>query len=235
MGRTEISNRQVQRFLPDHDSRHEDRHGYQFGVTGYPVNQPDVPAVRLSWQEATSFCARLSRHAGVSARLPTEAEWEWACRAGTTTAMHYGDVEADFSEHANMADITLHHFSGNPYEQDWKRAAYKNPGNLFDNGIPQVGSVNDGGFLSVAGGTYQPNAWGLHDMHGNVAEWTASRYTPYPYRDNDGRNAPSASGRRVVRGGSWYDRPKLCRSSCRRAYRDYQKVYNVGFRVVVDE
>lgn len=235
MAKTEISNRQYQLFDPEHDSRHEDRHGYQFGVTGYPVNQPDAPAVRLSWREAVAFCAWLSEKSGKVVRLPTESEWEWACRAGTGTPMNYGETDADFSKYANMADVMLHHFAGNPYIQDWRRAAYKNPENIFDNWIPQAGTVNDGGFLSVPVGSYKPNAWGLHDMHGNVAEWTASLYRDYPYASDDGRNDQELSGKRVVRGGSWYDRPKLCTSSFRRAYRDYQKVYNVGFRVVVEE
>jgi len=234
MAKTEITNEQYQRFEPGHDSRHEDRHGYQFGVTGYPVNQPGAPAVRLNWKQANAFCEWLSGRSGLKVCLPTEAQWEWACRAGTTTPMNYGPCDADWSKHANMADRTLHHFSGNPYRQDWRTAAYKNPDNIFDNWIPQVASMNDGGFLSDAVGRYLPNAWGLHDMHGNVAEWTASLYKPYPYRDDDGRNDPQVSGRRVVRGGSWYDRPKLCTSSFRRAYRDYQKVYNVGFRIIVE-
>ena len=72
-------------------------------------------------------------------------------------------------------------------------------------------------------------------MHGNVAEWTQSAYRPYPYKPGDGRNAPNAKYKRVVRGGSWYDRPKRCTSSYRFGYRDYQKVYNVGFRVVMAE
>ncbi len=242
IGKLEVTNRQFQRFDPTHDSRHEDRHGYQFGVTGYPVNLPDMPAVRLSWKQAVGFCRWLSVRlakaepplAGRKATLPTEAQWEWACRAGASTPMFYGKREDDFSKHGNMADISLSYFSGNPYVQDWTKARYKNPTNIYDNWIPQVGTVNDGGFLSRAGGKYQPNAWGLHDMHGNVAEWTRSIYRPYPYRDGDGRNAPEATGKRVARGGSWYDRPKLSTSSFRRPYRDYQKVYNVGFRVIVE-
>ncbi|MBL7133455.1 MAG: SUMF1/EgtB/PvdO family nonheme iron enzyme, partial [Phycisphaerae bacterium] len=82
-------------------------------------------------------------------------------------------------------------------------------------------------------GKYKPNAWGLHDMHGNVAEWTRSLYLPYPYADGPGRNGLTGKGKRVVRGGSWYDRPKRCTSSYRYGYRDYQKVYNVGFRVIM--
>lgn len=220
MGKLEVSNAQFAQFDAGHDSRHEDRHGYQFGVTGYPVNQPDAPAVRLNWNQATAFCEWLSEKTGKKVRLPSELEWEWACRAGTDTAMNYGDVDADFSKHGNMADQMLHNFSGNPYVQDWKKAAYNNPDNIFDNWIPQIASVNDGGFLSEPGGKYQTNAWGLCDMHGNVAEWTATDY---------------AEGEKVVRGGSWFDRPKFCTSSFRRSYRDYQKIFNVGFRVIVDE
>ncbi|MGB2821196.1 MAG: SUMF1/EgtB/PvdO family nonheme iron enzyme, partial [Phycisphaerae bacterium] len=64
------------------------------------------------------------------------------------------------------------------------------------------------------------------------AEWTLTAHRPYPYAGADGRNDPSAEGRRVVRGGSWYDRPERCRSAFRLSYRPYQPVYNVGFRVV---
>ena len=77
-----------------------------------------------------------------------------------------------------------------------------------------------------------PNSWGLFDMHGNVWEWTRSLYLPYPYVEGDGRNDMHTAGRRVVRGGSWYDRPKLCTASIRLDYWPYQPVFNVGFRVV---
>jgi len=86
--------------------------------------------------------------------------------------------------------------------------------------------------VSIPGGRYQPNAWGLHDMHGNVWEWTRSAERAYPYVENDGRNDLTAPGRRVVRGGSWYDRPKRCTSSFRLGYQPFQKVFNTGFRVV---
>jgi len=81
-------------------------------------------------------------------------------------------------------------------------------------------------------GSYRPNAWQLHDMHGNVAEWTATTYRPYPYDVNDGRDTDSPLGEKVVRGGSWRDRPKHGRSTFRRHYPSWQGVYNVGFRVV---
>ena len=73
-------------------------------------------------------------------------------------------------------------------------------------------------------------------MHGNVSEWTHSKNRPYPYRADDGRNDPAPSMEsRVVRGGSWYDRPKFATASYRYAYREYQRVHDVGFRVVIEE
>ena len=107
--------------------------------------------------------------------------------------------------------------------------------NRYDDWVPKDERFNDGGFVSADVGRYLPNPWGLCDMHGNVWEWTRTALQPYPYREDDGRNDPSASGRRVVRGGSWYDRPQRCRSAFRLAYETYQPVFNVGFRVVLEE
>jgi len=234
MGKFEVTNEQFRRFDSTHDSREEDRHGYQFGIPGYTVNGPKLPAVRLSWKQAIAYCAWLSKKTGKTVTLPTEAQWEWACRAGADTPFSYGDLDTDFSTFANMGDITLSDFSGNPYKLDPKQARYGNPENIYDNWIPQDGRFNDGGFVSEAVGKYKPNAWGLQDMHGNAAEWTRSLYKPYPYEEASDRNALDAKGKRVIRGGSWYDRPKRCTSSYRYGYRDYQKVFNVGFRVVME-
>ena len=90
------------------------------------------------------------------------------------------------------------------------------------------------GLVTVEVGGYRPNAWGLHDMHGNVAEWTRSCYRPYPYAPGSERDGDSAAGRRVVRGGSWRDRPKRCRAGFRLSYPAWQGVYNVGFRVLCE-
>ena len=91
---------------------------------------------------------------------------------------------------------------------------------------------DDGAIATSKVGSYRPNSWGLYDMHGNASEWTRTAYKPYPYKDDDGRNDLTESGRKVVRGGSWRDRPKRCRSAFRLSYPAWQRVHNVGFRVV---
>ena len=234
MGVREITNREFRQFDPKHDSRCESRHGYQFGVTGYDVNGDDLPVVRVSWKKAVAFCGWLSKKTGRTVRLPTEAEWEWAARAGSDKPFWWGGVNEDFAAYANLADISLSDFAGNPYVQDREKARYGNTENLFDNWVPQAHGVNDGAFLQTKSGKWKPNPWGLYDMHGNVCEWTQSKYLPYPYVADDGRNAPDGDERRVVRGGSWYSRPKLATASFRRAYRPYAPVYDVGFRIVVE-
>ena len=235
IGAREITNREFRKFDPKHDSRCESRHGYQFGVTGYDVNGDDLPVVRVSWNKAIEFCEWLSKKTGRKVRLPTEAEWEWAARAGSAKPFWWGGVKDDFAAYANLADISLSDYSGNPYVQDREKARYGNTENLFDNWVPQAHGVNDGSFLEAKSGRWKPNPWGLSDMHGNVWEWTQSKYAPYPYDAADGRNAPGGDDRRVVRGGSWYSRPKLATASFRRAYRPYAPVYDVGFRIVVEK
>jgi formylglycine-generating enzyme required for sulfatase activity len=235
MGKFEVTNAQFKAFDAKHESRDESRHGYQFGITGYGMDDPQQPAVRLSWEQAMTFCKWLAAKTGKTVTLPTEAQWEWACRAGTATPFWYGDVNTDFAPFANLGDATLADFTGNPYVQDRKQARYKNP-SIYDNWIPQDARFNDDGFVSEPAGKYKPNAWGLHDMHGNVGEWTLSAYKPYPYNDGDGRNKIEGDPQteRVVRGGSWYDRPFRCTSSFRLPLKQYQRVFNVGFRVVMN-
>jgi formylglycine-generating enzyme required for sulfatase activity len=150
--------------------------------------------------------------------LPTEAQWEWACRAGSAAPFSYGDANADFGGFANLADIALTNFAQRDSPK-WH---------------PKDERFNDGAMVTNQVGRYQANAWGLYDMHGNVAEWTRSAYRPYPYQPRDGRDDPNARGQRVVRGGSWYDRPHRARSSFRLSYEPWQPVYNVGFRVILE-
>jgi len=224
MGRFEITNEQFRRLIPSHDSRLEHGDFLQFSVEerGYPVNGSRQPAVRVSWNAAMEFCRRLSAATGETFTLPTEAQWEYACRAGTDTPLNYGGAEVDFATLANLADVSL--------KVDMF-PRWKLPSGAVHNWRPRVATVNDKHRVTAPVGSYAPNAWGLHDMHGNAAEWTLSVYRPYPYNGRDGRNAPTATGRKVVRGGSWYDRPQRSRSAQRTAYHPHQGVFDVGFRV----
>ena len=228
MATKEVTNQMYQLFDPTHDSRIEDKNTYQFGIHGYPVNRPEQPVVRVSWLEAVAFCRWLSAKTGMQFTLPSEAEWEYACRAGSATPFSFGDLNADFSKFANLADAKLSEFASDPYTVD---TPLKNP-SKYDDWIPKDSRFNDGALVTVEPGRYQPNAWGLFDMHGNAAEWTRSTYRPYPYVDEPIAESPSNVGRKVVRGGSWRDLPKHATSSYRLSYLPYQRVFNVGFRVV---
>ena len=209
MGRLTVSNRQYAQFDVVHDSAYIDARGKDRFTRGYPANGPEQPVVRITWHEALAFCKWLTQKTGYECSLPTEAQWEWACRAGTDTPWSFGPVH-DKNDLANVADGSLGGWS-------WGRAE---------------AGYNDGAQFSIPGGKYKPNAWGLADMHGNVAEWTRTDYRPYPYVETDGRNDPASPARKVVRGGSWNDTFRYCRSASRWAYLPEQPVYNVGFRVV---
>ncbi|MBI5831650.1 MAG: SUMF1/EgtB/PvdO family nonheme iron enzyme [Armatimonadetes bacterium] len=229
MGRVEVTNAQFRRFDPTHDSHVEDKLGYQFGIHGYPLDGPQQPVVRVSWNQSVAFCRWLSKLSGNEVSLPTEAQWEWACRAGSAQPFWYGGLDVDFAKLANLGDAKLRELSSDPYTLD---TPYATPAK-YDDWTPKESRFNDGGLVTVEVGRYQPNAWGLADMHGNAAEWTRTTYRPYPYRAEDGRDDLATAGEKVVRGGSWRDRPFRCTASFRLAYRPYQPAHDVGFRVVM--
>lgn len=235
IGQFEVTNEQYALFNAEHNSRTEHRHGYQFGRIGYPLNHNDQPVVRISYEEAVDFCNWLSKKTGKTFTLPTEAEWEWACRTGKESAYSFGDIGGDFTSHANLGDIKLKEFAACTSHKFYESARIIDNANIYDDWIPRDTIFNDGGFVSERVGKYRQNDWDLFDMHGNVWEWTRSAYKPYPYQDNDGRNETNTSDKRVVRGGSWYDRPHKATSTYRLPYLPFQKVYNVGFRVVMHE
>ncbi|MDP6524881.1 MAG: SUMF1/EgtB/PvdO family nonheme iron enzyme [Kiritimatiellia bacterium] len=228
MGACEISNRQYALFDPKHDSRLEHGDSLQFEETarGFAMNEPLQPVVRVSWTRAKEFCEWLSAETGISFDLPTEAQWEYACRAGSSAPMWYGNCDTEFGRYANLADARL--------KQIVSYGGYDKAANVVPCWRPCVDQVNDGFRVAAKVGTYQANVWGLHDMHGNVREWTRSLYRPYPYSDDDGRNDPADRGKRVARGGSWYDRPQRATSAFRLAYQPWLGVYDVGFRVVAE-
>jgi len=212
LGKFEVTNQQYRCFSASHDSRFIDTNGKDRVGPGPPLNEPLQPVCRISWHDARRFCEWLAALAKQPCRLPTEAEWEYACRAGTTTPFSFGAPDT-IAQYANFADASL---------GGLKPWALRDPGR------------SDGAAASAPVGRYQPNPWGLYDMHGNVAEWTGSLYRPYPYQPDDGREGLSATGARVVRGGSWDDLPRRCRSAFRLSYDPVYPVYNVGFRVLLE-
>jgi formylglycine-generating enzyme required for sulfatase activity len=163
------------------------------------------PVERVSWHEAIEFCDRLSRKTGREYRLPSEAEWEYACRSGTTTPFYFGET----------ITTDLVNYNGNYTYAAAPKGEYRSQ-------TTEVGS-------------FPPNAFGLYDMHGNVWEWCLDHWHKnYQGSPTDGSAwiTGGDSNYRLLRGGSWYDDPRLCRSAFRSRYPpDYR--YNViGFRVV---
>jgi formylglycine-generating enzyme required for sulfatase activity len=235
MGKFEITNEQYALFDSLHDSRTEHRHGYQFGRAGYPMNASTQPVVRISWTEAMAYCEWLSEKTGYKFILPTEAQWEWACRAGSDQEYWFGKEGVDYSNYANMGDKKLAEFAACTAHKFYESARIIENPNQYDDWIPRDTLYNDGGFVSDHVGRYRQNPWELYDMHGNVWEWTRSDYKSYPYRSDDGRNSMNTDKPKVVRGGSWYARPHRNTSSYRIPYRSYQKVFDVGFRVIIEE
>lgn len=165
-----------------------------------------LPLESVTWEECEAFCRKVSDLARREVRLPTEAEWEYACRAGTTTAYSAGDaltpVDANF---------------------DWT-----------DGGV--TGDEPPG--RTMVAGSFAANAWGLFDMHGNVREWCADWYGPYPVDDEgDGvlinPRGPTEGTEHVLRGGCWDDYERRCRSAYRHGYRGGDRESCNGFRVLV--
>ncbi len=169
MATTEVSNQQYGVFDERHDSGFLDAWWLNQPRRGHDVRQPDSPVICVSWEKAMKFCRWLSKRTGKKVTLPTEAQWEWACRAGNGAAMSYGERAADFSLHENLADVTTKKLvrggiANTPLEDP-------SPGETY---LPAVYTSDDGALVTTRIGSYRPNAWGLHDMHGNVQEWTRS-------------------------------------------------------------
>jgi formylglycine-generating enzyme required for sulfatase activity len=164
----------------------------------------DLPVEQVSWNEAQEFCRRLSVYAEHEYRLPSEAEWEYACRADTQTPFHFGE----------MITPDLANYNG--------RFAYNN------------GPKGQNRRKITAVGSFPANQWGLSDMHGNIYEWCQDVWHDnYEGAPTDGSAWTEGSNQesRVVRGGSWLDLPRFCRSACRSYFSPGFRSYDLGFRV----
>ena len=223
MAQFETTNRQYGVFDPEHDSGHLDRHWKDHVNPGYPANLPEQSVIRVSWNEASEFCKWMSEKTGVKVSLPTEAQWEWAARAGSSKDFWFGGVGDNYGAYDNLADYNMRKFAVNGI--DPQPIIHPNP---YIDFIPRDNNVDDGEHIMSEVGKYKPNPFGLYDINGNVAEWTADDYT-------ETLGGPKVEDRKTVRGGSWRDRSKWARVTLRRNFAPWQKVYNVGFRVVIDD
>jgi len=229
MGATEVTLEQYRQFDPDYLNGVYDMHYKDQVKRGYYMNDMQFPVIRVNWQDAVAYCEWLSKKTGKKVSLPTEAQWEWACRAGTETPLNYGDLDTDFSKHANLADLKTKEMAVSGVNPK----PINNPNHSVDFKLKDP-RFNDNVLHLAEVGSFAPNKWGLYDMHGNVAEWTRTAASAYPYKD-DGRNSLSTGARRVIRGGSWHDRPFRSTSTYRLDYPDWQRVYHTGFRVVIED
>ena len=170
-----------------------------------------LPMESVSWFNATNYCRKLSLREraaghlppGYAFRLPTEAEWEYACRAGKVSAFAFGSALSS----------TKANFNGNhPYGGGLK-------GPYVD--------------MTTPVGSYPPNAWGLYDMHGNVWEWCLDWYGSYPGGEVTDPKGPINGFKRVVRGGNWFLMGRYCRSADRMYDFPGSKDPSLGFRVVL--
>lgn len=176
IGKYEITNEQYAQFNKEHDSRYEHRHGYQFGRLGYALNKDEQPVVRVSWNDAMAFCDWLSEKTGLKVTLPTEKEWEWAARSGSSTPYPFGKMGCDYTKYANMGDVTLKEYAACTSYKFYESAKVIDNASRYDDWVPRDTIYNDGEFVSSPVGRYRSNAWDLYDMHGNVWEWTLSEY-----------------------------------------------------------
>jgi formylglycine-generating enzyme required for sulfatase activity len=170
----------------------------------------DLPVEQVSWDEATEFCDRLTVKTNRHYRLPTEAEWEYACRAGTTTPFHFGET---------LTTEIANHDGNYPYGRGTK--------GVYRQKTTPVGS-------------FPANPWGLYDMHGNVREWCLDpwhdSYTEKPEHLKENGNIPWTTENprttQLLRGGSWYDHTRFCRSDSRYDINPDLRNNAFGFRVV---
>ena len=177
---------------------------WRFGVSGKERTpaEYDHPVVHVSWNDAVAYCGWLSEQTGKTFRLPTEAEWEYACRAGTSTPFSTGENLT--TDQAN--------YDGNYLYNNNKKGLF--------------------GESTVPVNYFQPNNLGLYNMHGNVWEWCNDWYGNYPASPQTNPKGPSTGTRRVYRGGSWFSNAASCRSDYRSFITPDGSNYYLGLRLL---
>lgn len=186
---------------------------YSWRNPGFPQDE-NHPVVNVTWNDAMALCAWLSKTEGATYRLPTEAEWEYAARAGTRTRYSSGDDPQSLLKVANVFDL-----DAAAHWAEWKRHALDG---------------HDGFAFTAPVGSFSPNAFGLHDMHGNAWEWTADWHDDRYYAESpvDDPPGPATGSVKVRRGGSWHTWPLYARSSYRNWNSTRTRYTLVGMRLL---
>jgi sulfatase modifying factor 1 len=185
---------------------------FSWRETGFPQSDQH-PVVNVSWNDAQAFVEWLSEKEARHYRLPTEAEWEYACLAGAKTAFSHGDDPEQLFQIANLADQSF-------------AAEFPN--------MKGPTKANDGHAFTAPVGNFAPNGFGLHDMHGNVFEWCNDWWAPEPNRDLNNRSGPRSGSFKVFRGGSWLSYPWQATAQTRQFISPGLRDYTIGFRVVLE-
>lgn len=201
LGATEVTNAQYEAFDPDHRALR--------GKMGFS-KADDEAVVFVSWEEARAYCAWLAEQEGLPYRLSTEAEWEYACRAGTVTHFNTG-VELPEAYHKNQT-------------QTWYPDPFR---------VERFPQDYDGDLVPLTVGQTPPNTWGLHDMHGNVEEWCGDWYGPYEAGAQTDPVGRKSGQFRVTRGGSHGTLPYYLRSANRSGNVPSDRSWVIGFRVAL--
>jgi sulfatase modifying factor 1 len=191
------------------------RREYNWRNPGFAIAD-SLPVVDVTWNDCVAFCKWLSKQERITYRLPTEAEWEYAARAGTQTRYWSGDDPESLTHFANIADATF--FKTFPHYYPREKTL----------------SGSDGFALPAPIGSFAANAFGLHDVHGNVWEWTADWYDEnyYAHSPTEDPQGPSTGRRHVRRGGAWHTAPLYARVTYRNYNTPQSRYPNLGFRIV---
>lgn len=199
LGRTEVTQNQWQKIMGNKEIHPEKPSPFRGA-------HPDYPVVGVSYFDVERFLERLNEQSNdYRFRLPTEAEWEYACRAGTTTPFSYGLRLSDSLANFNAQMSSKH----------------SNLGKFLEHPTPV--------------GSYAPNPWGLYDMHGNVWEWVSDWYALYSEEAETDPKGPISGKEKMLRGGSWYFGAENAKSSYRKTHEPRLWGFSIGFRIVLEK
>ncbi|MBZ0255525.1 formylglycine-generating enzyme family protein, partial [bacterium] len=207
IGKYEVTNTQMRKFLPSHVT---------LGGGDFSLNDEDMPAGNVTWDRAKEFCQWLTDNTDYTFSLPTEAEWEYVARAGAITRRPWGEdyLNSDTCSNASVADISS--------ASNFPTFPSRFP---CDDGFPAVAPV----------GSFPANAYGVHDMMGNVWEWCEDWFEFYSSDALVDPTGPERGRSKIIRGGSWQDGPIYVRCAVRNTFQPSEPDKSIGFRVVIRE